>query len=72
MKTALLVGASGLVGSFVLQKLLDDSRYEKVVIFGRKSVNITHKNKYGKNFNPNIIIGANTPKNVSFSKIRVT
>jgi len=43
MKTALLVGATGLVGSFVLQKLLDDSRYEKVLVFVRKSVNILHK-----------------------------
>ncbi len=42
MKTALLIGASGLVGSHVLDQLLLDKRYNKVVVFSRRSINKTH------------------------------
>lgn len=41
-RTALLVGASGLVGSFLLPRLLDNELYTKVIIFVRKSLGITH------------------------------
>jgi uncharacterized protein YbjT (DUF2867 family) len=41
-KTALVIGASGLVGSFVTLKLLNDSRYEKVKVFVRRSLEINH------------------------------
>lgn len=39
MKTALLVGATGLVGSFVLEQLLQDSSFDSVVVLSRKSLN---------------------------------
>ncbi len=41
-KTALLVGASGLVGSELLQLLLNSDGYEKVFTFVRKTTNINH------------------------------
>lgn len=42
MKTAIIIGASGLVGSFITLKLLDDDRYEKVKVFVRNSLDIKH------------------------------
>lgn len=35
MKTAIVIGATGLVGSFITLQLLDDERYEKVKVFVR-------------------------------------
>ena len=40
MKTAIVIGASGLVGSYVTLKLLDDFRYDKVKVFVRNSLQI--------------------------------
>jgi len=45
-KTAIILGASGLTGHLVLDKLLVDNRYSKIKIFSRKSI---------KNRNPKII-----------------
>ncbi|WP_201978977.1 NAD-dependent epimerase/dehydratase family protein [Hymenobacter rubidus] len=42
MKTALLAGATGLIGSQLLPLLLASERYAKVVVVGRKSVPIIH------------------------------
>jgi uncharacterized protein YbjT (DUF2867 family) len=42
MKTAIIIGASGLVGSYITLKLLDDSRYDKVKVFVRNSLDIIH------------------------------
>ena len=42
MKTAIVIGASGLVGSYVTLKLLDDFRYDKVKVFVRNSLDIIH------------------------------
>lgn len=42
MKTAIIIGASGLVGSFITLNLLDDDRYEKVKVFVRNSLDIKH------------------------------
>ncbi len=39
MKTAIVIGATGLVGSSLVTLLLRDSRFEKVKIFVRRSVN---------------------------------
>ena len=39
-KTAILLGATGLTGGILLQKLLEDERYEKVKIFTRKPIQI--------------------------------
>lgn len=42
MKSALLFGASGLVGSSLLTQLLDNPGYDKVIIVVRKPLNIQH------------------------------
>ena len=42
MKTAILVGATGLVGTEVLNFLLESSHYESVMIITRRSVEIEH------------------------------
>lgn len=41
-KTAIIIGATGLVGSQVLLLLLNDERYEKVKVFHRRSTGIQH------------------------------
>jgi uncharacterized protein YbjT (DUF2867 family) len=41
-KTVILLGASGAVGSELLELLLADSRYEKVKLFARSSINNTN------------------------------
>lgn len=42
MKTAIIIGATGLVGSSLTQLLLEDSRYEKIKILVRKKINLEH------------------------------
>ena len=42
MKTALIVGATGLIGKQLLQLLLDDGYYEKVKAITRKPLEISH------------------------------
>ena len=42
MKTAIVIGATGLVGSLMTQKLLEDNRYEKVKVFVRRSLHLKH------------------------------
>lgn len=42
MKTALLLGATGLVGSHLLELLLQDQEYERVTIFVRNQVETSH------------------------------
>jgi uncharacterized protein YbjT (DUF2867 family) len=37
-KTAIILGATGLVGSHLLQKLIDDRRYETVKLFSRSKI----------------------------------
>ena len=41
MKTALLFGASGLVGSHVLNQLISNNSYSKIKLFVRSSINIS-------------------------------
>ncbi len=41
-KTALVLGATGLIGSHLLQYLLELDNYEKVVVVGRRSCGVTH------------------------------
>ena len=41
-KTAVLLGATGLTGSYLLSLLLDDKRYERVRVIVRKPISITH------------------------------
>ncbi len=41
-KTAILLGATGLTGSYLLKILLDSPKYEKVKVFTRRSTNIKH------------------------------
>ena len=42
MKKAILYGASGLVGSYILENLLNNANYEQVIIVVRKDLNIQH------------------------------
>jgi uncharacterized protein YbjT (DUF2867 family) len=42
MKTAILLGATGLTGGILLQKLLNDPRYGKIILFSRSSVKINN------------------------------
>ena len=42
MKKAILFGASGFIGSFLLNELLNNSEYESVTIVVRKDLNIQH------------------------------
>jgi uncharacterized protein YbjT (DUF2867 family) len=42
MKTALLIGATGLVGSQLLSQLLSDERFGKVIAFGRRPLETSH------------------------------
>lgn len=39
-KTAIIVGATGLVGTQITHLLVEDSRYEKIVVFVRRTMNI--------------------------------
>ncbi|WP_297707571.1 NAD(P)H-binding protein [uncultured Eudoraea sp.] len=41
-KTAIILGATGLTGSLLLQMLLKDNRYKKIKLFSRKTVGIKH------------------------------
>jgi uncharacterized protein YbjT (DUF2867 family) len=42
MRTALIAGASGLVGGFLLQQLLAAPEYDRVVAVGRRPLAVTH------------------------------
>ncbi len=42
MKTAIIVGASGLIGKSLVRKLLEDNRYKSVKVFVRRSINISN------------------------------
>ncbi|WP_460503201.1 NAD-dependent epimerase/dehydratase family protein, partial [Hymenobacter agri] len=42
MKTALLAGATGLIGSYLLPLLLASERYDKVIVVGRRAVPTLH------------------------------
>jgi N-acetyl-gamma-glutamylphosphate reductase len=37
-KTAIILGASGLTGHSLLQKLIEDERYEKIKLFSRSKI----------------------------------
>ena len=42
-KTAIILGATGLTGSILLEKLIDDSRYRKIKVFTRNHVKFKHE-----------------------------
>ncbi len=42
MKTALVLGATGLVGGHLVRQLLEDPRFERVVAFVRRPTGLTH------------------------------
>lgn len=42
MKTAIVLGATGLTGGILLEGLLEDDRYSKVKIFSRKPIGMAH------------------------------
>ena len=41
-RTALVVGASGLIGSFLLKRLLDSPAYARVTVWARRPLAVTH------------------------------
>ncbi|WP_378180925.1 NAD(P)H-binding protein [Aquimarina sp. SS2-1] len=41
-KTAIILGATGLTGGILLQTLLEDERYDKIKLFSRKTVGVSH------------------------------
>ena len=41
-RAALLVGATGLIGSFLLQRILDSDRYARVAVWARRDIGRTH------------------------------
>lgn len=41
-KTAIILGATGLTGGLLLEKLLEDERYQKIKLFSRTSIGKTH------------------------------
>ena len=43
MKTALLIGATGLVGAHLLDQLLRDDKFEKIIVFTRRLTGQQHK-----------------------------
>ncbi|MEW7277988.1 nucleoside-diphosphate sugar epimerase [Aquimarina sp. 2201CG1-2-11] len=42
MKQAIILGATGLTGGMLLDRLLEDNRYRKIKLFSRKSIGISH------------------------------
>lgn len=42
-KTAIVIGATGLVGSHLLQQLLEDKYFDKVIVLSRRSTNIINE-----------------------------
>lgn len=42
MAIALIAGASGLVGGFLLRQLLEAPEYERVIVLGRRSLELAH------------------------------
>jgi len=42
MKTAIVIGATGLIGNLVVNKLLADNRYKTVKVLARRSTGINH------------------------------
>jgi len=42
MKTAIILGATGLTGGILLKSLLKDDRYDRIKLFSRKTVGISH------------------------------
>jgi uncharacterized protein YbjT (DUF2867 family) len=61
MKTALIAGASGLVGSALLNLLLMDEKYDKIKILVRKPLEVSHPKL------EQIIYDYNKPENESFN-----
>ncbi|MCX7546523.1 NAD(P)H-binding protein [Xanthomarina sp. F1114] len=41
-KTAIILGATGLTGGLLLEQLLIDSRYEKIILFSRRTCGLKH------------------------------
>ena len=51
-KTALIFGASGLIGKFLTEQLANDTRYNKVIVFVRKKISTLHPAVEQIIFNP--------------------
>lgn len=43
MKTAIIIGATGLVGNHLVHLLLDDDQFSKIVVFVRRSLQLQHQ-----------------------------
>lgn len=62
-KSALLLGASGLVGGYLLQQLLDHPNYKKVICVGRRPLGIRHPKLQEK------IVALNELESIELSQI---
>lgn len=53
MKTAIIIGATGLTGKALLNQVLQDEQFDKVILFLRKELNIKHAKltQHGVDFN---------------------
>jgi len=43
MKSAIVIGGTGMVGKALVKLLISDSRFDKVYVYGRRPLGITHK-----------------------------
>lgn len=67
MKTAIILGATGLTGSILLKKLIEDDSFEKIKLFSRSSsknnspkieehlIDMFQLEKYAKHFKANVV-----------------
>lgn len=42
-KSAILLGATGLTGSYVLEKLINNSNYQEIIVFSRRPLDFEHE-----------------------------
>jgi uncharacterized protein YbjT (DUF2867 family) len=73
-RTAILIGATGLVGRHLLQRLLEDDDFSKVKVFGRTATGIVHEKLIEKNimFSNLALIRSEVKGDVLFSSLGTT
>ncbi len=64
MKRALIVGATGLIGSALLDLLLGQNEYDKVYVVGRRSLNFSHPKLECKVVDFDDMVGFSLPEKI--------